>query len=470
MIKQISDLSEATIDDLNDNCQFVMDDSNDKTKKVSFNVLKQKIGTGYGSGQTMPAVVGSIIPYMGTDLPEGYLMCDGSEVDKITYSELYAVIGDRFGTASDTSKFKLPKLNDNIYLQGSNDPCLCVDEELPNITGKIDASGQPNTSESFGEIYADRTITEGAFKDGLIIGNQGATLEGGDNEMMRGFKFDASKSSSIYKDNGHVIPNSVTVRYLICYKKVIGKVDAMIGMPDYKATPVDVKAAIDASTDKKWIATENGWLHCLYDDSHVDPTNQFYVYIKTQYNKICIYKACREVDGDNDAQLTIIPISTGDAVIYERDSLNRGSINFYPCKAVPQKSDKEEILKLIYPIGSIYTTISSLDKCPFEGIDGMHWEKIASGKCLFGADETHNVGSEISAGLPNITGTFNARTGNWGDETGAFYFISDKLDGANNAYSGSIKGFDASRSNPIYGNSNTVQPPAIAVIFWQRVS
>lgn len=40
MIKQIKDLNAATIDDLNDDCQFVMDDSNDKTKRVSLNVLK----------------------------------------------------------------------------------------------------------------------------------------------------------------------------------------------------------------------------------------------------------------------------------------------------------------------------------------------------------------------------------------------------------------------------------------------
>ena len=45
MIKQIKDLSEASINDLNNNCQFVMDDSTGKTKKVSFNVLKQKIGS-----------------------------------------------------------------------------------------------------------------------------------------------------------------------------------------------------------------------------------------------------------------------------------------------------------------------------------------------------------------------------------------------------------------------------------------
>ena len=50
MIKQIKDLSAATIDDLDDNCQFVIDDSNDKTKKVSFGILKDKITDGIDTG------------------------------------------------------------------------------------------------------------------------------------------------------------------------------------------------------------------------------------------------------------------------------------------------------------------------------------------------------------------------------------------------------------------------------------
>ena len=54
--KQIKDLNAASLNDLNDNCQFIIDDSNDKTKKVSFNVLKQKIGSvGEGSGLFMGA-------------------------------------------------------------------------------------------------------------------------------------------------------------------------------------------------------------------------------------------------------------------------------------------------------------------------------------------------------------------------------------------------------------------------------
>ena len=132
---------------------------------------------------------------------------------------------------------------------------------------------------------------------------------------------------------------------------------------------------------------------------------------------------------------------------------------------------KEEILSLIYPIGSIYTTITNSDTCPFEGVDGVHWEKIASGKCLFGADENHTVSSEIEAGLPNIKGQIN---GAWfNHHTGAFADIvsGGQLESGDDWGQGNIIEFNASKYNSIYSDSvTTVQPPAIAVIFWQRVS
>ena len=130
-----------------------------------------------------------------------------------------------------------------------------------------------------------------------------------------------------------------------------------------------------------------------------------------------------------------------------------------------------EILNLIYPVGSIYTTITNSDTCPFEGVDGMHWEKIASGKCLFGADETHTVSSEIEAGLPNIKGQIN---GAWfKHHTGAFADIvsGGQEESGDDWGRGNIIEFNASKYNSIYSDSvTTVQPPAIAVIFWQRVS
>lgn len=85
---------------------------------------------------------------------------------------------------------------------------------------------------------------------------------------------------------------------------------------------------------------------------------------------------------------------------------------------------------------------------------------------LWGADST-NIGQSLAAGLPNVDGRTIADdsevSGNFAD--GAFYYGDEK----GGAYSYSTTGtsywmyFDASRSNSIYGNSDTVQPPAIRV-------
>ena len=69
----------------------------------------------------------------------------------------------------------------------------------------------------------------------------------------------------------------------------------------------------------------------------------------------------------------------------------------------------------------------------------------------------------ISAGLPNITGTFEGASQNADYTSGAFYVIGRNTKVANDGERDNTYGFDASRSNAIYGNSTTVQPPAIKV-------
>jgi hypothetical protein len=79
------------------------------------------------------------------------------------------------------------------------------------------------------------------------------------------------------------------------------------------------------------------------------------------------------------------------------------------------------------------------------------------------------AGTEIEAGLPNITGQIGLRNQMQYSTSpvydGPFYQISSHY--TNNAGDGGTGsnlvqiGFDASRSNPIYGNSETVQPEAI---------
>lgn len=79
------------------------------------------------------------------------------------------------------------------------------------------------------------------------------------------------------------------------------------------------------------------------------------------------------------------------------------------------------------------------------------------------------IGQTLAAGLPNITGTFNAHT--FTDTvSGAFSNGEDGTSG--NYYNGATMPntvFDASDSNAIYGASSTVQPPAVRFAYCIKV-
>ena len=131
-------------------------------------------------------------------------------------------------------------------------------------------------------------------------------------------------------------------------------------------------------------------------------------------------------------------------------------------------SDISTMLTTLYPVGSIY--IGTQTTCPLATlISGSTWELVAQNRALWGGDGT-NANTTIAAGLPNITGatSFKASTGN---PTGALYQIS--TGGVSTQTQGTSTervGFDASRSNSIYGNSDTVQPPAYVVNIWRRTA
>lgn len=178
--------------------------------------------------------------------------------------------------------------------------------------------------------------------------------------------------------------------------------------------------------------------------------------------------------------------------------------------------DLADILKLInsvagqiqpsildaYPVGSIYITVDP-NFNPGTAWGGT-WVSIGAGRVLWGAENNSQLGTEKAAGLPNITGSakghmggsdiFNGTTRitrislfednpssasgcitltDSGERSGAYpnivkYGIGDICnDGTAKADTFNI---DASKSNAIYGNSSTVQPPAICVKFWKRIA
>lgn len=96
--------------------------------------------------------------------------------------------------------------------------------------------------------------------------------------------------------------------------------------------------------------------------------------------------------------------------------------------------------------------------------------KIKDGAVVQQAMSDSELGKAYNAGLPNITGSYDGfRTANSGNPNaqGALIMLSDSVSVLGSG-SGSVNrlqslGLDASRSNPIYSNSNTVQMNAVAL-------
>jgi len=60
------------------------------------------------SVQSVTLPPGVVVPYVGSTAPAGWLLCDGSAVNRTTYAALFAVIGINHGSGDGTSTFNLP--------------------------------------------------------------------------------------------------------------------------------------------------------------------------------------------------------------------------------------------------------------------------------------------------------------------------------------------------------------------------
>ncbi|NBP55174.1 tail fiber protein [bacterium] len=64
--------------------------------------------------------IGAIMPFAGAVAPVGYLLCDGSEVEKDRFPQLFVAIGSIYGTPLLGSNFKLPDLRGRFPLGKDN--------------------------------------------------------------------------------------------------------------------------------------------------------------------------------------------------------------------------------------------------------------------------------------------------------------------------------------------------------------
>lgn len=134
--------------------------------------------------------------FHATDVPEGWLLCNGATVSRTTYSRLFAKIGTKYGAGDGSTTFALPNLDGRV-LQGTTNTGNVgnyLEAQLPNMSGWIGAYALGHSSEP------------GAWTGVFKIGNSHPNLQVAYGEavgmyLQQDLSFSASLGNSQYSGN-----------------------------------------------------------------------------------------------------------------------------------------------------------------------------------------------------------------------------------------------------------------------------
>ena len=174
---------------------------------------------------------GSIIPFAGSNIPAGYLLCNGVAVSRTSYAALFGVISTLYGTGDGTTTFNLPDLRDR-FLEGAGTNALAayLEAGLPNITGTFGGSLISFWLRS-NWITSGGTVDDAKGYYTMSIGALTSLADNADNTTHRtvattidntavtpnGITIDASHSSEVYSKSATVQPRALNIQYLIKY-------------------------------------------------------------------------------------------------------------------------------------------------------------------------------------------------------------------------------------------------------------
>lgn len=170
---------------------------------------KVKLMTPWAVAQAIAALIpaavptGMILPFLGTSVPEGYLLCNGSNVSRTTYANLFTVIGTKCGAGDGSTTFTLPNLHRRFaeYTTTPSEVGNPVEAGLPNIIGSTGSNGG---------------LTSDAHPNGCLTEQQGTNKFDPGSYTQKCMGIDASLSSSCYGKSSTIQPSSL--RLLPCIK------------------------------------------------------------------------------------------------------------------------------------------------------------------------------------------------------------------------------------------------------------
>ena len=191
--------------------QIIASNVNFTPKDISWNVdnAEAAINDLYYKVPGIPT--GTILSFMGTIAPTGYVICDGTEYNITSHTNLANFIKEQFGSynyfgGDGETTFAVPDLRGE-FLRGSGktggEVGLHQSDGLPDVTGNFLTGG-------LGSFMSG----DGAF---TYLGEVGRNVTAGSESRGGKLSFAASKSNSIYGAATEVRPKNTSVLYIIKY-------------------------------------------------------------------------------------------------------------------------------------------------------------------------------------------------------------------------------------------------------------
>lgn len=223
------------------------DKTNDVWKKIS----------GYIQlGNDVP--IGTILPFSGTTIPDGYLSCNGSSLLRTDYPDLFNVIGTTYGSV-DNTHFNLPNIQGKIPVGldttdtdfnvlgktgGEKTHTLTIDE-MPSHNHKFKRTGAYGTSSNHTGMINEMGATNYESLDTGSTGG-GQAHNNMPPYIVQNFIIKAKMSGTINKNNTYSTSESKTGETWIngkpIYRKVviIPNVTATQATYDLSSIPIDI--------------------------------------------------------------------------------------------------------------------------------------------------------------------------------------------------------------------------------------
>ena len=144
-----------------------------------------------------------VLSFAGNNIPSGWLLCDGSELSRTTYADLFNAIGVLYNKEDDedATKFRIPDLTSR-FIEGFGEKNVgeYLEAELPNVTGYMDLN------------------TWAFYAWGAFSARYNATGPSGTLYQRSVIDFSLSADCDIYKDECETVqPPALIMKYIIKY-------------------------------------------------------------------------------------------------------------------------------------------------------------------------------------------------------------------------------------------------------------